>query len=129
MNEEESLILRESQELYELKVKLHKMLKEIIIKTGLGEVEDGYVDDLNLDVGGCSIYSCGYYQQLMLVDEDGVENEFDNDLESVRYLYKEIKKRLAEYDKIIKNKSQKTAVRVFEKALKIKFEIERLEDG
>lgn len=122
LSESELKILEESKELYELKDKIHKTLKKLIIKTEMGEIEEGYADELNFDIGKCSIYSCSYYQQLMIINEEGEEHELDNDLKTVRYLYNEIKKREKEFNNLIKDNGLKKANKVFEKPFEIKFE-------
>ncbi|MBU2576773.1 MAG: hypothetical protein KKF50_03555 [Nanoarchaeota archaeon] len=122
LSESELKILKGSRELYELKQEIHQTLNRLIIKTGLGEIEEGYADDLNFDIGGCSIYSGGYYQQLMITDEEGEEHELDNDLINVRYLSEKIKKREKEFDNLIKDNGLKKANKVFEKPLEMKFE-------
>jgi len=87
MNEEEY------RELYELKGELHEMLKEIIIKSGIGDIEEDYSDSVSLDFAGGIIYSCPHYEQLMFCDADGEEYELDNDLENTGKLFKEIQNR------------------------------------
>ena len=119
LSEEESLMLKELRESDNLKREIHEMLKKLIIKTEIGEIEEGWADDLNFDIGDFSIYSCGYYQQLTLVDKDGIEHELDNDLKNVKKLFKEIKKRADEFNKIIQNKSLKIAVKVFKKPFQL----------
>ncbi|OGJ18240.1 hypothetical protein A3K73_00375 [Candidatus Pacearchaeota archaeon RBG_13_36_9] len=120
--ESEIQILQESRELGELKYKIHELLKKLIVKTELGELEEGWADDINFDIGACTIYSCGYYSQLTLTDEDGEEHELDRDLGAVRELYRELKRRAEEFDYLIQNRSLKTAVKVFEKPFHIKLE-------
>jgi hypothetical protein len=122
VSKSELKILEESKELVELKNKIHQILKKLIIKTEIGEIEEGYANDLNFDIGKCSIYSGGYYQQLMIINEEGEEHELDNDLKTVRYLYNEIIKREKEFNNLIKDNDLKKANKVFEKPFEIKFE-------
>jgi len=66
-------------------------------------------------IGEHSVYSCAHYQQLIVNDAEGNEYELEHDLEKTKELYREIKKRADEFDRLIENKSLKTAVKVFEK--------------
>ncbi|MBU4086086.1 MAG: hypothetical protein KKB21_00760 [Nanoarchaeota archaeon] len=83
----ESQILRESRELHYLKIKIHEMLKELIIKADIGEIREGYADDIKFDIGEYSIYSCRYYEQLRIVDSEDIEYELDHNLEAARQIY------------------------------------------
>jgi hypothetical protein len=121
ISESELKIFNESRELFESKNKIHELLKKFIIRTELGEIEEGYADDLNFDIGKYSIYSCGYYQQLMIVDENGEEHELDNNLQAVRELYARLIGLEKEFNRVIENKGLKIANKVFKKHLKIKF--------
>lgn len=99
---------KEYRELYNMKNELHKMLKDIIMKTELGEIEDDFSDALNFSFSGGWIYSCFYYEQLRFCDSEGVEHEFDNDLASVKKLFDEIKKRYVLFKEKIHNNKKMT---------------------
>lgn len=115
LTESEQKLFKESRELHALHMEIHKLLEKLVIKTGLGSIEESYADEINFDIGEHSIYSCAYYQQVIVTDPEGVEYELEHDLKKTRELHAEIKKRANEFDRIIKSKSLKTAVKVFEK--------------
>lgn len=109
---------KEYREIYNMKNELHRMLKEIIIKTGLGEIEEDFSDALNFPFSGGWIYSCIYYEQLRFCDSEGIEYEFDTDLKSVNRLFSEIKKRYVLFKgKIYNNK--KMAEEIFDVRFRI----------
>ncbi len=92
------------RKIYNLKTELHELMKTIIFRTGLGCIEEEGIDSagpesLNLDFGGGGLYSCIYYEQVRFCDSKGIEHEFDNDLESIKRLLSEIKKRYALLEK------------------------------
>ncbi|MEK6927968.1 MAG: hypothetical protein AABX11_06055 [Nanoarchaeota archaeon] len=122
LTESEPKLLKDNRELYALHMEIHKLLEDLITKTNLGSIEESYADEINFDIGEHSIYSCAYYQQVFVTSPDGNEYELEHDLERTRELYAEIKKRADEFDKIIKTKSLKIAVKVFQKPWIIHFE-------
>ena len=108
---------KEYRKLYFMKNELHKMLKDVIIKTELGEIEDDFSDTLNFPFSGGWIYSCSYYEQLRFCDSEGIEHEFDNDLKSVKRLFNEIKKRYALFKGKTRN-DKKMAKKIFDARFK-----------
>lgn len=92
---------KEYRESYELKRKLHGLIKEIILKTDLGNIDEfgvggGGIEELNLDFAGGSIYSCIYYEQVTFVNQEGEEDEIDDDSEYIKNIVVELEKRLKE---------------------------------
>lgn len=102
--------------------KIHQILKKLIVKTGIGEIEEGYADDLNFNIGEYTIYSCGYYQQLMVNDEEGNDHELDKDFGAVKMLCNEIEKREKEFDGLIVENGLNKVNKIFEKPFEINFE-------
>lgn len=97
---------KEYRELFDLKDELHELMREIIIKTNLGDIEESGVggkgiEDLNLEFAGGSLNSCFYYEQVRFCDSEGVEYEFDNDLEIIRKIVKELGERLEQINSLI----------------------------
>ena len=113
----ESKLLKESRKIYDLQMKIHKLLERLVIKTNLGSIEESYADETNFDIGEYSIYSCEHYQQLVIFGSDGSEHELEHDLENSKILYNKIIKRERDFDRLIVNNGLKTAVKVFDKSI------------
>ncbi len=107
----ESELEKKYRKLDNIKWELHKLLKNIVIKTGLGEIYDDYTDTVELNIGDITIYSCGYYHQLNL-DKNGEEINLDHDLETTKIIYQEIKKRHEQLQKT--NELRKSRIKVEE---------------
>ena len=92
---------KEYRELYDLKKRLHKLMKDIILTSFSGSIEEEGIDSngpesLNLDFAGGELYSCLYYEQVRFSDNQGEEYEFDNDLNEIRSIFKELEARRKE---------------------------------
>jgi len=107
------------RELDNIKWELHKLLKNIVIKTGLGEIYDDYTDNVELNIGDITIYSCGYYHQLD-INKDNVEINLDHDLETTKIIYQEVKKRHEQLQKTNElRKSRIKAEEIFDKSFSL----------
>ena len=92
---------KDYRELYDLKKKLHKLMKDIILTSSCGSIEEEGIEDsgpesLNLDFAGGELYSCLYYEQVRFSDNQGEEHEFDDDLNKIRGIFKELEARWKE---------------------------------
>ena len=92
---------KECRELYNIKTSLHKLMKNIILASHCGSIEEEGIEcsgpeSLNLDFAGGEIYSCIYYEQVRFSDNEGEEYEFDDDLDKLREIFKELDARWKE---------------------------------
>ena len=92
---------KEYRELYNLKTKLHKLIRNIILATSSGSIEEEGIEDsgpesLSLDFAGGELYSCIYYEQVRFSDDRGKEYEFDDNLNEIRRIFKELELRWKE---------------------------------
>ena len=116
----DSELEKKYRELDNIKWKLHYLLKEIVIKTGLGEISEDYTDTVEFNLGDITIYSCGYYHQLD-IDKKGQEINLDHDLETTKIIYQEVKKRYEQLQKTNElKKSRIKAEAIFNKTLILK---------
>jgi len=104
----------------EIKIKLYKKLKKLVIETGVGEISDDYTKTVTFYLGDITIYSDPYYNQLDIESPDCGEMNLDHDLETTEKIYQEVKKRYkklinSEESRRIKNKAEE----IFEKKFKI----------
>lgn len=90
--------IEEYRELDKVKHELHELLKEIILKTGIGDISEDYTDSVEFDLGGTLIYSCGYYNELSLTNEEDEEIDLNHNLKATRKIYNEVVKR---YGKLV----------------------------
>ncbi len=91
-------------------------MKEIILKTDLGEIEEFGVggrgiEELNLDFEGGEIYSCIHYRQVMFVNQEGEEYKID-DSEYIKKIVVKLEKKLKE---IKNNLDKKKFKRILDK--------------
>lgn len=96
LSEEE--LLKKLRELEEIKRELHDLMKRIVLEFGVGSYSDDWCDDVEIELGGFSVFSCGYYGQLRGFVYD-CEYEFDEDLDGAKKIFREVKKRYAEFGK------------------------------
>jgi hypothetical protein len=92
---------KEYRELYSLKRNLHKLMKKVILATQNGCIEEEGIEcegpeSLSLDFAGGELYSCIYYEQVRFCDNEVNEYEFDEDLDKVKKIVKELEARWAE---------------------------------
>ena len=76
-------------------------MKEIISISFSGSIEEEGIDgdgpeSLNLDFAGGALYSCLYYEQVRFSDNQGKEYEFDDNLNEIRSIFKELEARRKE---------------------------------
>ena len=117
--ENEDELEKKYRELDNIKWKLHYLLKEIVIKTGLGEISEDYTDTVEFNLDDITIYSCGYYHQLD-IDKKGQEINLDHDLETTKIIYQEVKKRYEQLQKTNElKKSRIKAEAIFNKTLSL----------
>ncbi|MBU4070493.1 MAG: hypothetical protein KJ646_05925 [Nanoarchaeota archaeon] len=121
------------RELYNLKEKLHELIKELIIITRLGSIEEEGIggegiESLNFDFAGGEIYSCFYYEQVRFIDSAGEEYEFDDDLGIIRRLVEEIEKRYKNFKNKTNNASKNQAIEIFGKSFEVENKEEEVEN-
>lgn len=92
---------KEYRELYQLKQELHETMKKLVIKTNLGSIEDENtnIEGISLDFMDGEIYSCVYYEQVRFCN--GEEYELDDNLQTVKEIVKELRKRLEKIDSML----------------------------
>lgn len=115
-NLSEKELIKKIREIDKLKRDIHKLLKELIIKTDIGSISDDWCDDAEIQLGEISIFSCGYYHDLKIETNDE-EIDINYDLEAIKKIYNELVDR---YNKFIKKtRNNKIAEEIFNK----KFEL------
>ena len=115
----------EYSEMYKLKEELYGMMKEIVIIAGIGSVEEEGIggrgiESINLDFAGGELYSCFYYEQVRFVDSLGEDYEFDNDLNMIRKLVREIRERRDEFLGEIGNVVVGRAIGIFGRGVEVR---------
>ncbi len=100
LGKEKQKIITNYNDLFDAKRELHKLFRRVVVSTKLGRQEKDPDDDIELDIGGGSIGSCGRYGQVRYYPE-GVFGEYqlDDDLKMINYLINEINKRFQEFRK------------------------------
>jgi hypothetical protein len=112
----------EYRELYSLKIKLHKLMKKIILakQNGcIGEegIECNGPESLSLDLAGGELYSCIYYEQVRFCDKDSGEYEFDEELNKVKKIVEELN---ARWDEIINSMDREKVKYILNQDFKLK---------
>jgi len=91
---------KDYRDLFDAKQELHKLLRRVVVSTKLGRQKKQPDDDIELNVGGGSIGSCGRYEQVRYYPNGFMgEYEFDDDLETITYFMVEINKRFQQFRK------------------------------
>jgi len=111
---EKNIDIPKFRKLDEMKNELHELIRNIIIKTDLEEIDkDDYSDTINFSFGDCSICSVSYYQQLVFYDETGCEYDLEYNFSAVKELLDEINDRYYQFEKRLKNMLLDEASNVF----------------
>ena len=90
---------------------LHQLLELAMAVTGRGEVSDDYTKFIEFPIGSIIILSDPYYGNVQI-------DETDLDGKTIKKFNTEIKKRLLQFDKKIKNVREHIASDIFDKPLK-----------
>ena len=110
-------LVKKYRELDEIKWELHEILKELVLKTGIGDISDDYTDTVEFNLGDITIYSGSYYHELMIETDEG-EIDLNHDLETAKKIFNEVKKRNEKFDEETKGK-KKVAEKIFVKEFKL----------
>ena len=94
----------------------HKLLELVISLTGRGEVEEDYTKTVKLPIGDATIVSDPYYGRIW-INTDNDEEEIEDEKE-IMALSNEIKKRILQFDKQIKETREKISDEIFDKSFK-----------
>jgi|SRR3989344_4878969 len=95
---------------------LHRLLELAMTVTGRGDIEEDYTKTIEFPIGNVSIVSDPYYGKIWINADDGEEEiEDEKDIDAIS---KEIKKRLLQFDKQIKEIREKVSNDLFEKPLR-----------
>ena len=81
-----------------MKNELHELIRKIIIKTDLEEIDEDYSDTLNFSFGDCSICSVSYYNQLWFYDNDNCEYDLEFNFNAVKLLLEKMERRYEEIE-------------------------------
>jgi hypothetical protein len=95
---------------------LHQLLELAMAITGKGEVEDDYTKTIEFTIGNAIIISDPYYGSISININSDVE-EINNE-DEIRAISEDIKKRLIQFDKEIKDTRKKIASEIFDKPLR-----------
>lgn len=95
---------------------LHRLLELAMTVTGRGDTEEDYTKTIEFPIGNVLIVSDPYYGRIWInTDDDEEEIEDEQDIESIS---KEIKKRILQFDKQIKEIREKISSNIFDKPLR-----------
>ena len=111
-----SMIRKVEEESHDLPPsRVHGFLEICMNMTGMGEVSDDYTKAIAFPIGGITIYSDFYYNQISVYSEDEDELELDDD--EANRLADELKKRIMSFDRRIRNKRKEVTEKVFGESL------------
>lgn len=96
---------------------LHRLLEIAVSITGRGEVWDDYTKTIEFPIGDAAIISDPYYGRVW-VDTDNSEEEIESEKE-ILALFEEVKGRIQEFDRQIKETREKISLEIFDKPLKL----------
>ncbi|MEW5896667.1 MAG: hypothetical protein AB1668_03175 [Nanoarchaeota archaeon] len=89
---------------------LHQLLELAMAVTGRGYVSDDYTKFVEFDIGNVTIFSDPYYGNIQI-------DETDLDSETIKKISAELKKRLLQFDKKIKNIREQATSDIFDKPM------------
>lgn len=96
---------------------LHRILEIAVSITGRGEVGDDYTKTIEFPIGNATIVSDPYYGRIWIDTDDG-EEEVESEKE-ILALFEEVKDRIQEFDRQIKETREKISGKIFDKPLRL----------
>lgn len=97
---------------------LHRILEIAVSITGRGEVWDDYTKTIEFPIGDATIVSDPYYGKIWINTYDYDGEEIGSEKE-ILALFEEVKDRIQEFDRQIRETREKISGEIFDKPLKL----------